>query len=60
VETIDYFLKQYRKMMLRKREERDRIDHQLAEYESKLRKQLNAQPRSASLAPHTTSGVSTG
>jgi predicted nucleotide-binding protein (sugar kinase/HSP70/actin superfamily) len=44
VETIDYFLKQYRKQIVREREERARIDRELAEYEAKLRAQRKAAP----------------
>jgi len=39
VETIGYFLKRYREDMIEAREKRGAIDRQLAEFESRLRRQ---------------------
>jgi predicted CoA-substrate-specific enzyme activase len=43
VETIDYFLRQYRQEMAREREARTQIDRQLSEFESRLRAHLPVQ-----------------
>jgi len=37
VETIDYFLKRYREEMIRRREERAKVEAELAAYEARLR-----------------------